>query len=106
MYDMCKTMVLKGTHTQCMRFVNICYRSDAMYEVCKTWVLIVPELARGHCLYTSRLCMRCKMSVLKGTHVQCMRFVNVCYRRDTVYEPCKTWVLKETDTMYEVCKFL
>ena len=25
----------------------------------------------------------CKMWVLKGTHVQCMRFVNVCYRRDT-----------------------
>ena len=48
----------------------------------------------------------CKMWVLKGTHVQCMRFVNVCYRRDTVYELCKTWVLKETDTMYEVCKFL
>ena len=48
----------------------------------------------------------CKMWVLKGTHVQCMRFVNVCYRRDRVYELCKTWVLKKTDTMYAVCKFL
>ena len=28
------------THTQCMRFVNFCYRTDTEYEVCKTWMLI------------------------------------------------------------------
>ena len=30
------------------------------------------------------------MWVLNGTHVQCMGFVNVCYKRNTVYEMFKT----------------
>ena len=55
-YEVCKTWVLKGTHVQCMRFVNVCYRRDTVHEVCKTWVL-------------------------KGTHTQLyIRFVNFCYR--------------------------
>ena len=47
------------------------------------------------------------MWLLKGTHVQCMRFVNVCYRRDTVYEVClNVGVKRNTRTVYEVCKRL
>ena len=46
--------VLKGTHVQCMRFVNVCYRRDTVYELCKT------------------------VGVERNTHVQCMSFVNIC----------------------------
>ena len=50
--------------------------------------------------------MRCVKLGCRKEQTQCMKFVNVCYRRDTVYEVCKTWILRGTHTIYEFCKLL
>ena len=80
-YEMCNTWVLEGTHIQCMRFVNICYRRETVYEVCKTWML-------------------------KGTYTMYEVCKLLFFWRDIVYEMCNTWVLEGTHIMYEFCKLL